>query len=43
METIVYDFLIVVGNNLDEELGTYRLFNVMSDPRVKNRRIMFQL
>lgn len=39
----INDFLVVVGNNMDEELGTHRLFNIMADPKVKNRRILFQL
>lgn len=39
----INDFILVIGNNMDEELETFRLFNIMSDPKVKNHRVLFQL
>ena len=39
----ISDFLVVVGNPLEDELGTHRLFNIMEDPKVRNRRILFSL
>jgi hypothetical protein len=39
----ILDFVIIVGNNVDDELETYKILNIMQDPKHKNGRVLLTL
>ena len=43
MERPILDFFIAIGNNMDDELGEYKVFNIVSDPKIKNGRVILNL
>ena len=43
MEKEIHNFIVVVGNNVDEELEGYKLFTVNGDLKVKNQNILANL
>lgn len=43
VENQINDFCVVAGNQVGGELETYRLFNIVSDPRSMNGRVLLTL
>jgi len=39
----ILDFVIIVGNNVDDELETYKILNLVQDPKHKNGRVLLTL
>jgi hypothetical protein len=43
MDREINDFFIALGDDMDSELETHKLFTQQADPIVKNRRIIFEI
>lgn len=43
MEKQIEPILVLFGNNFDDELETYKVFNQIDDPKIKNERAYFSV
>lgn len=43
MDKPINDFAVIMGNNMDDELETYKLFTIEQDPKMKNNRVLLTL
>lgn len=43
VDRVINDFVVVLGNDVDGELESFKLFNVVENPRIKNGRVFLGL